>query len=78
MGGCLGYEEAVGDLQQNTGPVAGDPIAAGGSAVLEVHQDLVAQIENVVAAGSVNADHRAHTAGVVFVLLAVQSLLVVL
>ena len=63
--GRLGGEKLVRHLHQNAGAVAGQRIAAAGSAVGQVDQNLQARADDLVALLAANVDDKADTAGVV-------------
>ncbi len=60
-------EKLVGNLDQNTGPVAGQRVRADRAAMGEVLEDLQALLDDGMAPGALDVRNEAHATGVVFV-----------
>ena len=69
-------EELMRNLKQNPRPVAGGFIGAGGAAMSEVDEDLLAVFEDGVVARAVDVDHGPDATGIVLVPRLVQTLIV--
>jgi len=73
-GGALAGKELVGNLDEDAGAVAGFGIAATGSTVGQVEEDLDTFSDDVVGFVAFNAGDEADTAGVVLVAGVVEAL----
>ncbi len=68
-------QEAVGHLHQHAGAVAAVFLGAAGAAVIEVHQDLQALLQDAVGFAALDVDDEADAAGVMLERRIVQTLL---
>jgi hypothetical protein len=73
-GGALAGEELVGDLDEDAGAIAGFGVAAAGSAMGKIDEDLDAFSDDVVGFVAFNAGDEADTAGIVLVAWVVEAL----
>ena len=72
--GAFAREKSVGDLNKESGAVAGLRIAATGSAVRQIDEDLDALGNDIVRFVAVDVHHEANPAGIAFVGRIVQAL----
>jgi hypothetical protein len=68
-------EEPVRHLDQHAGAVAAVFLGAAGAAVIEIHEDLQALLQDAVGLAALDVDHEADAAGVVLERRVVQALL---
>ncbi len=73
--GAFLHKEVVRDLNQNARSVTRLRIAAAGSTVGEVDEDLNALLNDVMGFGTVEVDDESHAAVIVFILRVVKTLL---
>ena len=59
-------EELVRELNQNTRAVPGFRVAAAGSAMLQIQQNLQTPLDDMVGAFAADVDNKAQTTGIVF------------
>ena len=64
---ALTHKKGVGNLNQDSGPVAGFRIATRCASVRKVDQDLKALADNLVGLFAANAGDQSHTAGIMLI-----------